>query len=85
MQSPRWIAVITRCLASAPAFAACKIRQVREIAVRVNGNRMRIDAHINGADAKVLVDTGAAMTLRWEDAAARLGLPLEAAPGIREF
>jgi predicted aspartyl protease len=86
MKSLRWIVVATLCLASAPsAFAACKIRQVGEIPVTIDGNRVLIDAQINGADAKVLVDTGAAMTVLWQDAAARLGLPLQTTSGTRLF
>jgi predicted aspartyl protease len=86
MKSLRWIVVATLCLASAPAaVAACKIRQVGEIPVRVDGNRVLIDAQINGKDAKVMVDTGAAMTFLWQDAAARLGLALESTSGTRLF
>jgi predicted aspartyl protease len=86
MKSLRWTVVAALCLASAPAsFAACKIRQAGEIPVRVEGNRLLIDAQINGVDAKVLVDTGAGMTFLWEDEAARLGLTLEAAPQARMF
>jgi predicted aspartyl protease len=86
MKSLRWIVAATLCLIFAPsAFAACKIRQVGEIPVRIAGNRVLIDAQINGQDAQVLVDTGAAMTFLWEDAAARLGLPLETAARTRMF
>jgi predicted aspartyl protease len=86
MKSLRWIVVASLCLALAPAtFAACKIRQVGEIPVRVDGNRVLIDAQINGMDAKVMVDTGAAMTFLWQDAAARLGLALETTSGTRLF
>src|SRR5580700_6771176 len=86
MKALRRIVVTTLCLAFAPsAFAACKIRQVGEIPVRVTRNLVLIDAQINGQDAKVLVDTGAAMTFLWEDAATQLGLPLDTAPGTRMF
>jgi hypothetical protein len=67
------------------AFPACKIRQVGEIPVRLAGNLVLIDAQINGQDAKVLVDTGAAMTFLWQDAATQLGLALETTAGTRMF
>jgi predicted aspartyl protease len=86
MKSLRWIVVIALCVAFAPpAFAACKIRQVGEIPVRVEGNRVLIDAQIDGHDAIVMVDTGAAMTFLWQNAAAQLGLPLESTTGTRMF
>lgn len=78
--------VATLCLVFAPSvFSACKISQIGEIPVRVEGNRLFIDAQINGQNAKVMVDTGAAMTSLWEDAAARLGLPQEKATKTRLF
>jgi predicted aspartyl protease len=86
MKSLRWIVAATLCLVFVPsAFPACKIRQVGEIPVRLAGNLVLIDAQINGQDAKVLVDTGAAMTFLWQDAATQLGLALETTAGTRMF
>src|ERR1700679_370669 len=86
MKSVRWIVVTTLFLGFAPsAFAACKIQPVGEIPVRVEGNRVLVDAQINGADAKVMVDTGSTMTFLWQASAARLGLALETTTGIRLF
>jgi predicted aspartyl protease len=86
MKALRWIVVIALGTAFAPAaFADCKIRQVGEIPVRVQGNHVLIDAQIDGHDAKVLVDTGAGMTFLWQDAATQLGLPLESTTGTRMF
>jgi len=86
MQRLRWIAMLTLGLATASsAFSACKIAQIAEIPVRVVGNRVLVDAQINGQNATVMVDTGASMTFLWQDEAARLGLPVESITGLRLF
>jgi predicted aspartyl protease len=86
MKPLRRIVVAALCLVIAPPLLAdCKIRQVGEIPVRVNGNLVLIDAQIDGKDAKVMVDTGTSMTFLWQDAAAGLGLPLESSTRTRLF
>jgi clan AA aspartic protease (TIGR02281 family) len=86
MKSLRWIIGTALCVTFAPSvFAACKISRIGELPVRVEGNRLLVDAQINGQSARVMVDTGAAMTSLWQDAAARLGLPQEKTTNTRLF
>jgi hypothetical protein len=63
-------------VAVGPAFGACKIVQITELSVTVTNNRPTIDGEINGEHIKVLVDTGAALSVLWRSEAKRLGLPL---------
>jgi predicted aspartyl protease len=82
----RCIALTVLCLAIAPpAFTACTIAQIGELPVNIVENRVLIDGLINGHPVKVVIDTGATYTFLWEDAAARLGLPLETVSGLRLF
>jgi predicted aspartyl protease len=70
------LAIGAAALAAQPALAECKIAQIAEFAVDSRGNQPVIDGQINGQPIKVLIDTGAVVTLIWRDAAGRLGLPL---------
>jgi predicted aspartyl protease len=78
--------VIAIALGYAPRAAAeCKLLQVAEFQVETNRNRAVFDGELNGQRIKVLVDTGAQVTVLWRPAAARLALKLGNVPGAHMY
>src|SRR5579875_2942601 len=74
-----WAALAAAVLSVAtgvPASAACQLKQIGELPVRMVGNQPLIDATINGQPVTILADTGSAFNLIWRGAAERLDLPL---------
>jgi predicted aspartyl protease len=70
---------------AAPAAAECKLLQVAEFQVETNRNRATFDGTLNGQRLKVLVDTGAQVSVLWRPAAARFGLKLSDVPGAHMY
>ena len=56
--SALFAALIVSAIAAGQAFADCKIAELAELPVTMHGHRPLIPVKINGADAKLLVDTG---------------------------
>ena len=71
---------------SQPVFAKCTLQQVAQLPVRLAGGRLLIDAKIDGAAVKVILDTGAERSLMFADATRRLKLPTsEVGRGVRTY
>jgi predicted aspartyl protease len=66
-------------------LGACKIVQVAELSVGHARNRPLVDGRIDGHDVKILIDTGSSFSFVFQDAAARLGLPLQAVSALRVY
>jgi len=62
------------------ARADCKIAMIAELPVTMYGRRPMVAVKINGADAKLLVDTGAAFSVVTPGSAAKYKLDLSPAP-----
>jgi predicted aspartyl protease len=70
----------------APAYAKCRFENVTEIPVDMAGNRLLAGGAIDSHPMRVLVDTGANMSMIWRPAAERLGLRLISGPrGLRMY
>jgi predicted aspartyl protease len=69
----------------APAAAECKLLQVAEFQVDTNRNQVVFDGELNSQPIKVLIDTGAEISVIWRPAAARLGLKLSIVPRARMY
>ena len=67
-------------LADAPARADCNLAMVAELPVMMYGHRPLVSVKINGADAKLLVDTGAAYSFITPGNDAKYHLQLSPAP-----
>ncbi len=68
-------------LAAAPAaFGACQLGQIAELPVTMQGLRPTLSVQINGADARLIADSGAFYGLLTPGSAAQLKLKLEPVP-----
>lgn len=65
--------------------AACQLKQIGELPVRVVHNQPLIDASINGRPVTILADTGSAFNMIWRGAAERLNLPLSNEVGLHLY
>jgi predicted aspartyl protease len=74
------LAVFATPAASAAAASVCKLGRLAELPVRMVGLRPSITTQVNGADAQLLVDTGAYRTVISRAAAERFGISISAAP-----
>jgi predicted aspartyl protease len=73
-------------MATAPAYASCQIENITEIPVDFANSRLLAKGVIDGHAVRVLLDTGANMSLIWRPAAERLGLRLvTGAKGARMY
>ena len=61
-------------MAAGPAAAACKLGRLAELPVTMNGLVPMVAAKIDGADVRLIADTGAFFSMLTPPSAARLGL-----------
>jgi len=67
-----------------PAAAACKLGKLAELPVTMQGLAPIVSAKINGADVRLIADSGAFFSMLTPGAAARLGLRVGSTPfGLR--
>ncbi|HSI19450.1 MAG TPA: aspartyl protease family protein [Sphingomonas sp.] len=76
----RLLAAATLTLLPAPAFAACSVTRIAEFAVTMDDLSPRIETHINGKEARFILDSGAFYSTISPGSAAELGLRLQPAP-----
>jgi predicted aspartyl protease len=62
---------------AAPARDTCKMVQIAEVDVTMNGQQPLVAATINGHAVQMILDTGASKSLIWRSTAKELGLLLE--------
>ena len=80
------LAVAFATVATTPAHASCQIENITEIPVEFANNRLLAKGVIDGHVVRVLLDTGANLSLIWRPAAERLGLRLVSGPrGVRMY
>ncbi len=60
-----------------PAAEGCKMLQIGEVDITMNGPEPLMAASINGHEVHMLLDTGAGRSLIWKSAAKDLGLSLQ--------
>lgn len=68
-------------LVALPASAACEMHNRAEIPVATDQGQLLTEGLIDDQSARVLIDTGAEMSMVWRPALERLGLRLVNAPG----
>ena len=71
--------------ATPPAYGTCPLVPLAEMPLDERGNLLFVQAKINGADATLLVDTGAERTLLTEAAVERLRLPRDLHHATRTY
>lgn len=64
-------------VAASPALAECKLNKLVELPIVMDGLSPIVQAKINGADVRMIEDTGAFYSMLTPDRAKRLGLKLE--------
>ncbi len=69
-------ALAALCVLAGTARAAtpCTLQQVGELPITMDRGRILVDASINGTPVKMLVDTGAEVTILYRETAEKLGL-----------
>ena len=79
----RLLLLIPLAACSAGASGPCRLRAVADLPVTLDGNRLETVGQVDGADARLLLDTGAQGTLLTTDTVAALGLPRSARTATR--
>ncbi len=74
------LATVFATAAATPAYARCQIQNVAAIPVDFANNQLLTTGVINGHPVRVLLDTGANLSLIWRPAAQQLGLRLITGP-----
>jgi len=74
------LAALGLAASAGPAAAACKLDKFAELPVTMQGLRPIVSAKINGADVRLIADSGAFFSMLTPGAAARLGLRVGATP-----
>jgi predicted aspartyl protease len=69
-------------VAAPPALADCKMIQVAELPLDANWYGVVADGQINGKPIKVLIDTGASLSMISRSAAVKMGLTIGPIPGL---
>ena len=64
----------------APVLSACSVAKLAELPVTMIGYRPLVDVKINGADARLVADSGAFYSMLTKPTAAQFNLPLRDAP-----
>ncbi len=64
------------------AFAGCSLERIASLPVDVANNRPEVTGTYAGHPVEILIDTGAMLSFVTQSGAARLGLAVEAAPGV---
>jgi predicted aspartyl protease len=80
MQQLLMLSVVTAL--ALPASARCHLENVVEIPVEADQNKLLTKGVIDGHDARVLIDTGANLSLIWRPAIERLGLHVTTGPRV---
>jgi clan AA aspartic protease (TIGR02281 family) len=79
------IAIAIACGASCAAEAKCTLARIADWPVRMERGHLLVDGYINGQKVNIILDTGAGTTMMFRETAARLGLPVQEAKGVRIF
>ncbi len=82
----RALALLGLTLAAAPsAFGACQLARLAELPVSMEDLRPVVPVRINGADARLIADSGAFYSVLSPGSAARFGLKLAPAPAALQM
>jgi predicted aspartyl protease len=77
---PQLLALSAATVLAAPASARCQMEHLAQIPVETDRNQLLTQGELDGHAVRVLIDTGATLSLIWRPALARLGLRLTNGP-----